>query len=114
CRVLVVYFFFFFQAEDGIRDKLVTGVQTCALPIYLPGLIAHFGFVVRGNKDDRCSCPPGIEVAVKFKTGHTTQLDVENHTSGRRSEERRVGKECRSRRAAYHQKKKKEKRKVRN
>src|SRR2546425_12342936 len=27
------YFFFFFQAEDGIRDKLVTGVQTCALPI---------------------------------------------------------------------------------
>src|SRR6266545_5936899 len=28
-----MYFFFFFQAEDGIRDKLVTGVQTCALPI---------------------------------------------------------------------------------
>src|SRR5205823_3557648 len=30
----VVFCFFFFQAEDGIRDKLVTGVQTCALPIY--------------------------------------------------------------------------------
>src|SRR6478609_4919070 len=30
---------FFVQAEDGIRDKLVTGVQTCALPIYL--LLAH-------------------------------------------------------------------------
>src|SRR2546423_7065498 len=29
----VSFFFFFFQAEDGIRDKLVTGVQTCALPI---------------------------------------------------------------------------------
>src|SRR5205823_11408640 len=29
-----ILFFFFFQAEDGIRDKLVTGVQTCALPIY--------------------------------------------------------------------------------
>src|SRR2546425_537784 len=28
--------FFFFQAEDGIRDKLVTGVQTCALPILSP------------------------------------------------------------------------------
>src|SRR6266404_6654846 len=28
-----MFFFFFFQAEDGIRDKLVTGVQTCALPI---------------------------------------------------------------------------------
>src|SRR3989441_6683240 len=30
------FFFFFFQAEDGIRDKLVTGVQTCALPIFFP------------------------------------------------------------------------------
>src|SRR3989449_1477543 len=30
-------FFFFFQAEDGIRDVAVTGVQTCALPIYPPG-----------------------------------------------------------------------------
>src|SRR2546425_5458091 len=29
------WFTFFFQAEDGIRDKLVTGVQTCALPIWL-------------------------------------------------------------------------------
>src|SRR3989441_6706218 len=29
----MLFFFFFFQAEDGIRDKLVTGVQTCALPI---------------------------------------------------------------------------------
>src|SRR5205823_7777350 len=33
CAVL----FFFFQAGDGIRDKLVTGVQTCALPILVPG-----------------------------------------------------------------------------
>src|SRR2546425_5324371 len=32
--VVLSLFFFFFQAEDGIRDKLVTGVQTCALPIY--------------------------------------------------------------------------------
>src|SRR5437868_14514312 len=30
------FFFFFFQAEDGIRDRNVTGVQTCALPISLP------------------------------------------------------------------------------
>src|SRR5438034_3901739 len=29
------YLFFFFQAEDGIRDHCVTGVQTCALPIYI-------------------------------------------------------------------------------
>src|SRR2546425_3446452 len=34
CHVAIFFlFFFFFQAEDGIRDKLVTGVQTCALPI---------------------------------------------------------------------------------
>src|SRR5690554_8038794 len=31
---MYTYFFFFFQAEDGIRDADVTGVQTCALPIY--------------------------------------------------------------------------------
>src|SRR3989441_3313102 len=40
-HIMVYYsfsvFFFFFQAEDGIRDKLVTGVQTCALPISDPG-----------------------------------------------------------------------------
>src|SRR5438034_5807167 len=32
--MLFLFFFFFFQAEDGIRDHCVTGVQTCALPIY--------------------------------------------------------------------------------
>src|SRR5467141_4087524 len=32
-----IYFFFFFQAEDGIRDSSVTGVQTCALPISWEG-----------------------------------------------------------------------------
>src|SRR2546430_7365254 len=31
---MLFIFFFFFQAEDGIRDLTVTGVQTCALPIY--------------------------------------------------------------------------------
>src|SRR5205823_11798589 len=35
------FFFFFFQAEDGIRDKLVTGVQTCALPISSGGAGAN-------------------------------------------------------------------------
>src|SRR5699024_4198532 len=34
--MLPLYVSFFFQAEDGIRDRNVTGVQTCALPIYLP------------------------------------------------------------------------------
>src|SRR5207249_12190841 len=36
CVVFLISFFFFFQAEDGIRDRNVTGVQTCALPISLP------------------------------------------------------------------------------
>src|SRR5215211_8772596 len=36
-------FFFFFQAEDGIRDHCVTGVQTCALPILLGGAAARGG-----------------------------------------------------------------------
>src|SRR6266851_6668201 len=34
--MIIDCFFFFFQAEDGIRDRDVTGVQTCALPIYYP------------------------------------------------------------------------------
>src|SRR6266496_1029676 len=34
--VILFFFFFFFQAEDGIRDRYVTGVQTCALPISIP------------------------------------------------------------------------------
>src|SRR5256885_6489670 len=34
--LITFMFFFFFQAEDGIRDYKVTGVQTCALPIYTP------------------------------------------------------------------------------
>src|SRR5207248_5936075 len=33
-------FFFFFQAEDGIRDRTVTGVQTCALPIFVVSVTA--------------------------------------------------------------------------
>src|SRR5437867_6422747 len=35
----VFFFFFFFQAEDGIRDRTVTGVQTCALPIFIEILL---------------------------------------------------------------------------
>src|SRR2546430_10534602 len=49
---------FFFQAEDGIRDLTVTGVQTCALPILLhanrvEGLAAGAGLVVRGGGERR-------------------------------------------------------------
>src|SRR5216684_8625287 len=41
-------FFFFFQAEDGIRDVAVTGVQTCALPIYCAGRLVVDVEVARG------------------------------------------------------------------
>src|SRR6266536_3763083 len=44
-EVEVIFFFFFFQAEDCIRDPLVTGVQTCALPIYTGVLLV---FVAAG------------------------------------------------------------------
>src|SRR3989441_11073616 len=44
----VMYLLFFFQAEDGIRDKLVTGVQTCALPISV-GAIVRRGFKAPGK-----------------------------------------------------------------
>src|SRR2546430_3344419 len=40
---MVVSVFFFFQAEDGIRDLTVTGVQTCALPISVRGASAPRG-----------------------------------------------------------------------
>src|ERR1022692_2677580 len=43
----VFSFFFFFQAEDGIRDYKVTGVQTCALPIWLLSSIARLRFTGR-------------------------------------------------------------------
>src|SRR6266852_7117372 len=42
-----VLYFFFFQAEDGIRDATVTGVQTCALPISWPGNLEDLAAAVR-------------------------------------------------------------------
>src|SRR5687767_15996398 len=85
---MLITLFFFFQAEDGIRDKLVTGVQTCALPISVirPHLLPF------DCADYRSLLDPQREV------------DYEKLL---RSEERRVGKECRSRWSPYHEKKKK-------
>src|SRR5438132_9445496 len=68
------FFFFFFQAEDGIRDHCVTGVQTCALPIF-----------ARSKNASAKSRRP-------FKTETTENAKF----TAKRSEERRVGKECRS------------------
>ena len=44
---------FFFQAEDGIRDKLVTGVQTCALPISLDKTVADLNIDMIGRTDKK-------------------------------------------------------------
>src|SRR5436305_14185384 len=88
-------FVFFFQAEDGIRDADVTGVQTCALPIY-PG--------VRGGLPGRRHHPARAELP--FHPDHP--LGGQRGDLAQRSEERRVGKECRSRRSPDQKKKKKE------
>src|SRR5690625_3007692 len=45
---MFIVHYFFFQAEDGIRDGHVTGVQTCALPIFLLGGVSGCGLGVSG------------------------------------------------------------------
>src|SRR5206468_7359283 len=83
-------FFFFFQAEDGIRDLIVTGVQTCALPIY------RWCFArCLGHRLNIQSSRPLAALA----RGEGPRREIVLHVAkGRlRSEERRVGKECRSR-----------------
>src|SRR5437870_10726534 len=73
--------FFFFQAEDGIRDGHVTGVQTCALPIF------------RGS-DRMWTGANSCQVNLNTNSLASGQITT-------RSEERRVGKECRSRWSPY-------------
>src|SRR3712207_7081879 len=84
------YLFFFFQAEDGIRDIGVTGVQTCALPISAWETLES-GFQ---NRESRAGSRRGF---LALDSGPST-LD----RLRKRSEERRVGKECRSRWSPYH------------
>src|SRR5438067_7200999 len=48
--MLSLYLFFFFQAEDGIRDRNVTGVQTCALPIILAVSATRVPFIMAKSK----------------------------------------------------------------
>src|SRR5688572_32991472 len=94
------FFVFFFQAEDGIRDLTVTGVQTCALPISaLPNLELI-----------RVECLIMIESLSRWDHRFRQSLGWEGRLAPaqvpKRSEERRVGKECRSRWWPYHEKKK--------
>src|SRR5215467_10356622 len=78
--------FFFFQAEDGIRDYKVTGVQTCALPI-------------------SSGCGRRRYMRRWAWTRDCTRPAWRSTRRCSRSEERRVGKECRSRWSPYHGKK---------
>src|SRR3712207_8535182 len=94
-------FLFFFQAEDGIRDIGVTGVQTCALPISKGTdwkLILTFGYSSLNRFTSSLKAGPsfvGSEVSQKVSSA----LRLAGSTF--RSEERRVGKECRSRWSPY-------------
>src|SRR5207237_7711758 len=99
--ILFFFFFFFFQAEDGIRDSSVTGVQTCALPISLTGQCT-----MRGTERSACRLPHNPPTVSHRRA--TTKHFEKSLFEPLRSEERRVGKECRSRRSAKHKKKKRE------
>src|SRR2546427_8106659 len=93
-------FFFFFQAEDGIRDLTVTGVQTCALPIFTSKRNVFNSFVagiqnVDGMLADVALIRAGSYIGADFEIMSSEAIQ-------RRSEERRVGKECRSRWSPYH------------
>src|SRR5438034_9269198 len=97
-------FSFFFQAEDGIRDHCVTGVQTCALPI---SPAAHAG------EPARRPAPAPDALAALRQSGNRPDLrgaarrrpPLDLAGLRHRSEERRVGKEWRSRGSAETQKK---------
>src|SRR5207248_8366488 len=92
--VLFYFFFFFFQAEDGIRDRTVTGVQTCALPISPHSAPRHAGY-----EDDDGSIRGGgqpwqvVEV-LRMCLLHLGEERRRELLRDLRSEERRVGKEC--------------------
>src|SRR5688500_19190867 len=91
-------YFFFFQAEDGIRDYKVTGVQTCALPIFREQSVVTVrvsdrqGCHERGSgRMERCAVANGVSGRELFQAN---DLRPPPHDRLQRSEERRVGKEC--------------------
>src|SRR2546425_6612150 len=100
--MMLLFFFFFFQAEDGIRDKLVTGVQTCALPISIAGLAAATDCAGDAQCHPRTRSARSV-AAARPAIANPDVFEARIASSGAaRSEERRVGKECRSRWSPYH------------
>src|SRR2546430_8951183 len=96
---------FFFQAEDGIRDLTVTGVQTCALPILSGLLRSERGEVTKGSIEFNGEPVDRLPPHEIVKRGIVQVFEgrrVFEHLTTERSEERRVGKECRSRWSPYH------------
>src|SRR5438270_8533159 len=93
-----IFFFFFFQAEDGIRDLTVTGVQTCALPIsrHLRGAPAISQMRPAMDAVMKLTSDPASSARKPSRARSDLRLGARP-----RSEERRVGKECRSRWSPY-------------
>src|SRR5260221_2771629 len=95
--------FFFFQAEDGIRDHCVTGVQTCALPISkvkdadIDAIYAYLMAAVEPVREPTRGNDFGFPLNIRATLAVWKALFLD-----KRSEERRVGKECRSRWSPYH------------
>src|SRR3712207_7627908 len=100
-------YFFFFQAEDGIRDIGVTGVQTCALPIsavtWPVASKTSRAVISIGNARPSSGSINSIS-ACRPVSGADASVEINDVslTAFVRSEERRVGKECRSRWSPYH------------
>src|SRR2546430_6170960 len=95
---------FFFQAEDGIRVLTVTGVQTCALPI--SSSANNFDVIFTGQLARTNMQQITLTVTANPTVVNLGPVANGNNTAERqrinRSEERRVGKECRSRWSPYH------------
>src|SRR5690606_40301410 len=95
---MFLFHFFFFQAEDGIRDFHVTGVQTCALPILMK--MAWSGLVIGLGTMSAQAMPcstPSVQGEQQGKFDASGEICfVLPALSENRSEERRVGKEGRT------------------
>src|SRR5439155_15400714 len=97
--IYFVFFFFFFQAEDGIRDGHVTGVQTCALPIFYvtSSTVPYPPDVPFEKRVQAWDISKPVVIPQAIVAAEQYDRIIRLVARGIRSEERRVGKECRSR-----------------